>query len=134
MIAIVAGIMLYALLTRHDMGLKAIHDRNPIAVQLADGGIRNGYSINRLNTQRETRQFVLTIEGLMDARLEVVGADGKEGGSPVITVGPDQTRDVRVLITGYQPMSPSGSLPLTFQIRDARTGKIARTVDTFRAP
>jgi hypothetical protein len=41
---------------------------------------------------------------------------------------------VRVLITGYQPMSPSGSLPLTFQIRDARTGKIARTVDTFRAP
>ncbi|TAK47713.1 MAG: cytochrome c oxidase accessory protein CcoG [Xanthobacteraceae bacterium] len=134
LIATVGLIMLYALMTRHDMGLKAIHDRNPIAVQLADGGIRNGYSIHLLNKQRETRDFVLTVEGMTDARLEVIGAERMEGGAPVITVGHDQTRDVRVLVTGHQPMDPNGSLPLTFQIRDARTGQTARTVDTFRAP
>jgi cytochrome c oxidase accessory protein FixG len=133
-IAMVSGVMLYALLTRHDMGIKAIHDRNPIAVYLKDGGIRNGYSIHLLNKLRDTRNFVLSIEGLADARLEAIGADQVSGGNPVISVGPDQTRDVRVVVTGHVTMNAGGSLPLTFQIVDAKTGQVSRTTDTFRAP
>ncbi len=133
-IAVVGGIMLYALLTRHDMGLKAIHDRNPIAVQLKDGGIRNGYNIHLLNKLRETRNFVLTAEGIEGAKLEVVGVEQFSGGDAVISVGPDQTRDVRVLVTGYKELKPGASLPLTFQIVDSKTGQVSRTADTFRAP
>jgi cytochrome c oxidase accessory protein FixG len=133
-IALVSGVMLYALLTRHDMGIKAIHDRNPVAVYLKDGSIRNGYSIHLLNKLRDTRNFVLLVEGVAGARLEAIGEGQASGGNPVISVGPDQTRDIRVVVTGHVAMNPGGSIPLTFQIVDSKTGQVSRTTDTFRAP
>ena len=133
-IAIVALTMLYALVTRHDMAVKAIHDRNPIAVQLKDGSIRNGFAIHLTNKLHETRQYVLSVEGIKDPVIEVVGGSATSGGLPQIEMGPDQTHDLRVLVSTKQEMERGGSLPMTFVITDAKTGAKASTSDHFRAP
>ena len=63
-IAIVAGVMLYTLATRRSEGITVIHDRNPIFVRLADGSIRNAFTVHILNKSLETRLFLLTVDGL----------------------------------------------------------------------
>src|SRR5215207_5373174 len=72
-IAAVGGIMLYALLTRHAFDISVIHDRNPVFVRMADGAIRNGYTIRILNKQLDTRRFALSIDGVAGAVVEIVG-------------------------------------------------------------
>jgi len=49
MIAAVGAIMLYALLTRSLLDVNVLHDRNPVAVKLSDGSIRNAYTVHLLN-------------------------------------------------------------------------------------
>ena len=38
----------------------------------------------------------------------------------VVAVGPDQTREVRALVSTYQTLPPAASIPLTFRITDTR--------------
>src|SRR5207342_1687382 len=71
-IAIVGAVMLYTLATRHTESISVIHDRNPIFVRLADGELRNGFTVRILNKALETREFILTVEGLSDLDLKVV--------------------------------------------------------------
>ena len=42
MIALVGALMTFTLATRSFEGLNVLHDRNPLYVQLTDGGVRNG--------------------------------------------------------------------------------------------
>src|SRR6266581_4133574 len=49
MIAGVGALMLYALLTRTLLDVNILHDRNPVAVRLSDGSIRNAYTVRLLN-------------------------------------------------------------------------------------
>ncbi len=51
----------------------------------------------------------------------------------VVDVGPDQTREVRVLVTDYADMPPA-STPITFHLYDVLTGERASAGDYFRAP
>src|SRR5947199_159843 len=51
MILAVGAIMLYALLNRTLLDVNVLHDRNPVAVKLADGSIRNTYTV-RLRNKR----------------------------------------------------------------------------------
>ena len=41
--------MLYALATRTLLDVNVLHDRNPLAVTLSDGSIRNAYTVRLLN-------------------------------------------------------------------------------------
>jgi polyferredoxin len=113
--------------------ISVIHDRNPVYVRLADGGIRNGYTIRVLNKWRDTRFFTLTVEGAPDAGLEIVGDSTGMIGRPVIEVGPDQTREVRALVTLHRP-SYQTSAPLSFRIVEPESGAHAVADDHFRAP
>jgi cytochrome c oxidase accessory protein FixG len=132
-IALVAGLMLYTLATRRSEGLTVIHDRNPIYVRLADGSIRNAFTVHILNKSLETRLFLLTVDGLPGIDLQVVG-DTVTGGSPLIVVGPDQTRELRALVTTRSPLPPAASIPLTFTITDANEESKVSTGDHFRGP
>jgi hypothetical protein len=51
----------------------------------------------------------------------------------VVDVGPDQTREVRVLVTDYADMPPA-STPINFHLYDVATGERASAGDYFRAP
>src|SRR5215212_8238071 len=76
LIAGVAFAMLTALALRSFTGLCALHDRNPIYVTLADGSIRNGYTLRVLNKRPIERVFTVFVEGLPGARLELATASG----------------------------------------------------------
>jgi cytochrome c oxidase accessory protein FixG len=129
LISLIGAIMLYALATRDISGINVIHDRNPTYVQLADGGIRNAYTVRLINKELEAHNFILTFEGIGQYDIEIVGEPDRS-----ITVGPDQTREVRALVTTREKLPPRASLPVTFIIINENTG--ARTVkaDHFIGP
>jgi cytochrome c oxidase accessory protein FixG len=133
-IAVIAALMLYTLATRHAEGIAVIHDRNPIFVRLSDGATRNGYTVRLLNKSREARRFLLTTEGLADGLVEVVGDTQSPMGYPRIDIGPDQTREVRVLVTSYEHLPPAASVPLTFRAIDLETRQQATASDFFKGP
>jgi len=133
-ILVVSGLMLTQLLTRDDFGLNVLHDRNPQFVRLSDGGIRNGYTVRLLNKALEPRIFSLNIEGLAGARLEVIGIDTPKSTSPSVEVGPDTTRELRVLV--FAPPDPARGVftPVTFTATNLASDDVLRTSDFFKSP
>ena len=91
--------MTFTLATRTAQSISVLHDRNPIFVRLSDGAIRNAYTVRIANKRAERREFTLSISGLAGSLLDVVQT--REDGRFVVDVGPDQTREVRVLVTDY---------------------------------
>jgi cytochrome c oxidase accessory protein FixG len=133
LIAAVSLVMGAALVLREDVGISVIHDRNPIFVRLSDGSIRNGFTIRVLNKEREDRFFAVSVEGLPDAEVEVVGAKLQGNGQAVVEVGPDQTREVRLLVTLRKaPAEPS--IPIVIRVDDLAGNHSAEARDFFRAP
>jgi len=130
-IAAVGGVMTFTLATRTAQGISVIHDRNPIFVRLSDGALRNAYTVRISNKRSERREFTLSISGLSGSLLDIVQT--RPDGRFVVDVGPDQTREVRVLVTDYADM-PSASTPITFHLYDVLTGERASAGDYFRAP
>ena len=132
-ITIVGGAMLYVLATRHSEAISVIHDRNPIFVRLSDGAVRNGYTIRIINKRLESREFVLSVAGVAGALVDFADLPPREDGRLVIEVGPDQTREVRVLVTDYA-LTPPASAPIAFYLYDMVTGERAYANDNFRGP
>ena len=133
-IALVGAIMTYTLATRRTEAVNVIHDRNPQFVRLSDGAVRNGYSLHILNKTLETQKFVLKVTGLADASIEAIGGEKGPNGEPIVEVGPDQTRQVRVLVTTHQRLEPGASIPLTFTVTGDRAGASASATDHFLGP
>jgi cytochrome c oxidase accessory protein FixG len=132
--AVVAAVMIYTFATRSNEGISVIHDRNPMFVRLSDGQLRNAFTVRILNKSLETRSFILSVQGLTDIDLKVVGDTVTTGPMAVIAVGPDQTHELRALVSTYSPLPPAASVPLTFRIVDAKTGQRASVIDHFRGP
>jgi len=133
---LIAGVglaMLTALALRSFTDLSAIHDRNPIHVTLADGSIRNGYTLRLLNKRPIERFFTLTVEGLDGARVEAAGATG-DGSQAAIRIGPDTTHEVRALVFAPAGARLEKSTPITFRIVDLASGEAAAAEDYFKAP
>ena len=130
-IVLVGGMMTFTLATRDAQGVSVIHDRNPVFVRLSDGALRNGYTVRIANKRPERREFTLSLSGLSGSLLDVVQT--RDDGRFVVEVGPDQTREVRVLVTEYTDFLPA-STPVTFHLYDARSGERASASDYFRAP
>jgi cytochrome c oxidase accessory protein FixG len=99
LIAVAGGAMLFQLATRATAGINLIHDRTPLFVTLADGSIRNAYTVRLINKRPDARPFALTVEGPAGARLDLVNVEATSDWRPVITVPPDTTREVRLLLT-----------------------------------
>ncbi len=133
LIALVGSVMITSLAMRQNLYLSVMHDRNPLFVRLSDGSIRNGFTIRVANKKLDERNYGLTVEGLPDAKVDVVGAKVDHLGRTVVTVGPDQTLEVRVLVTNTTSAT-SDSTDLRFVLTDLVSGETARTGDHFKAP
>ncbi len=103
-------------------------------MRLSDGALRNGFAVRILNKTLEPQSFVLKVAGLADAGVDVIGSAARSGGDPVIEVGPDQSREVRVLVTTHQRFGPGASVPLTFTIAPEKGGTAASAGDHFLGP
>ena len=133
-IAIVGGVMLYTLLTRSSLGVAAIHDRNPLYVELSDGSVRNSYTLRFVNKMSQERSFKVTMEGIdgLALRAEGVPADATPS-DVIVSVGPDQTREIRLhasLPAGLRPRSRD----IRFRITDLSNANTAEARDHFMMP
>jgi cytochrome c oxidase accessory protein FixG len=129
-IAIVGAIMLTALATRASVGINVIHDRNPMFVRLTDGTIRNAYTVRILNKDTEPRRFAFAVDGVAGASVDIVTPPD---GDHAIAVGPDQTREFRVLVSS-RPAPAEATSAITFTVFDRNSGEAARASDHFFAP
>jgi polyferredoxin len=132
---LIAGVglaMLTALALRTFTGMSVLHDRNPLYVTLADGSIRNGYTIRILNKRPIERTFTTSVQGLDGARLEIAEGSGAE--KNVVTVGPDTTDELRVLVFAPAGAKLDKSIPIRFRIDDVASRESAGADDYFKAP
>ncbi|MGI9481632.1 MAG: cytochrome c oxidase accessory protein CcoG, partial [Hyphomicrobiales bacterium] len=127
-------VMLCVLATRDRMGINVLHDRNPLFVQLSDGGIRNGYTVKILNMELRPRTFTLDLNGLEGATMVMAGSDAAPGRRLMIEVGPDKLRTVQV----YVSAAPTGLAGETTSFQFVATeveGRETATYDAaFKAP
>ena len=133
-IAIVGGVMIYTLATRDSEGISVIHDRNPMFVRLSDGALRNGYVIRIVNKQLRHRDFIVSVDGLPSTLIDFVGLPPRADGRQLVDVGPDQTREVRVVVTDYSMTSPAPSTTILFKLIDVDSGEVAEMRDHFFGP
>jgi cytochrome c oxidase accessory protein FixG len=133
-IAVVGGLMLFQLATRDSEGISVIHDRNPMYVRLSDGALRNAYTIRIVNKQLKYRDFILGVDGLPSTLVDYIGLPPRADGRQLITVGPDQTREVRVIVTDYSPTPPPPSSSILFSLIDIDSGQVAEMRDHFFGP
>ena len=126
----VGALMVFGLTTRATTNISVIHDRNPEYVVLSDGGVRNAYTLRILNKHTDTRSFAISTD-LAGATLDVVGAETVDG-AQVAEVGPDQSRELRAIVS--LDHSAVDSQPIRFTITDKADGSIATALDNFRGP
>jgi polyferredoxin len=116
-IAIVGLLMVFGLATRETVELDVIRDRNPDFVTLADGAVRNGYTIKLMNRADISRDFILDFGGLNPREVKIIGVEGR-GVPALIAVEADKVRTLRVLIT-VAPKSLNGaSAPVIFTVTE----------------
>ena len=133
-IALVGGSMVYKLATRSTAGMNIIHDRTPLFTTLADGSIRNAYTVRILNKRPETRDFAITVDGPLSAKVELVGIPLTADWRPIIQVGPDQTREVRMIVSVPKESVTSESQPIKIRSSDLFVGEVSEVQDNFFGP
>lgn len=129
-IAIVGSIMLHALATRATMDVSVLYERNPLFVQLSDGGVRNDYTVRILNKGTQ-RSFALEVSGLPGATVRIAGIEASPDGKPVVEVGQDQTREVRLSVQVGPAGLPKTSRDIDIAITDTASGGRASARDHF---
>jgi cytochrome c oxidase accessory protein FixG len=134
LIASVGAIMLYAMMTRSLLDINVMHDRNPLAVRLSDGSVRNGYTLRFLNKRGFDRVIAIDVDGPKDATIHVVGADSITPDRPMIILARDTTTELRVLVTASPDAELQKSTPLHFRVTDIGLGEVASAKDNFVTP
>jgi cytochrome c oxidase accessory protein FixG len=132
-IALVGSIMLYTLATRSSMSVNVLHDRNPLYVLLADGGVRNDYTVRILNKGAQ-RSFALDVSGLPGADLHIPGTTRGADGRLAVEVGQDQTREIRLSVQVKSAMAPQSPVGIEIKATDTATGQTAGVADHFVPP
>jgi cytochrome c oxidase accessory protein FixG len=123
-----AALMAGMLVLRPRLEVGVLRDRAPLYVVLADGSVRNAYTLRISNLTREARTYALTLAGVPAGALSVVGAEAS-----ALSARPDQVSTYRVFVTA-PGAGLAASTPLVFELRDRRTGETARYDSVFLAP
>jgi len=92
-------LMLAMLMTRDRLDVTVQHDRNPLFVTLADGSIRNGYTLKIANMLAAPRVFLIELDGLPGAVMHQAGQDGAHDRSLQVEVDADTVRAIKLYVT-----------------------------------
>jgi polyferredoxin len=128
---VVSAIMLVTLSFRHTLDLDVIRDRNPDYVQLADGAVRNGYTIKLMNRSGQARDLRLSVSGIKAREVKAIG-DGDIQSSVLLSVAADKVRTLRVLVTVARS-DLGASHRLTFTLADSE-GRESRAAEAVFVP
>jgi cytochrome c oxidase accessory protein FixG len=130
----VVAVMLGAWLLRQEVTLAVLRDRAPLYVRLADGGVRNAYTLKIANKTREAGTLTLALETRAPITLSI--QEAPEAGANRFTVNTraDGLTEWRALATLPPGARLPESTPVTFRLLDARGRTVARTDSVFLAP
>jgi cytochrome c oxidase accessory protein FixG len=125
-LALAVAVLAAGLNGRTDLDLSVLRDRNPTFVRLADGRVRNGYTVKIVNKAPQARRYSLTVAGPVPVSVRIAG---HEAGDAILAPA-DQVRAVRVFVTLEAGAVPEDQVPLTFAI-SAPDGPAARVQTVF---
>lgn len=131
-IAFVGAVMLVTFANRHTLALDVIRDRNPAFVTLADGAVRNGYTIKLMNRSNRARQVTLEIAGLRWRKVNIIGVG--EYIPATIALEADKLRTVRVLVTVGRGDAKPGPQPVQFILNAEGEHRAAEAIFVAGAP
>jgi cytochrome c oxidase accessory protein FixG len=128
------AVMGVALATRSGLGLSVLHDRAPLFVRVADGELRNGYTVKIVNKAEKPVLFAIKVAGLGIATL----TEADEGLGPAFELGlnvkADSVGTFRVLVSGQPTALKDGSQPIDFLLRNTATGESTVYHSLFMGP
>lgn len=132
-IVLIGSVMLTRLVTRPTDGITVAHDRNPLYVTNADGTVRNAYTVQIVNEQSVPRNLQFTVTGLDNAKVQVIGVEGPGPVFPIQVEG-DNTRDLRVTVTGPMNAPRHAQIPIQFSVTDLEKNTKMTASDNFKTP
>lgn len=80
-ILVAASLFVFFIISKKDVDMDVLADRNMISREIGDGMIQNAYTVKVLNKSEHTRTFILNTEDLEGAKIE---------GDTQFTVGPSE--------------------------------------------
>ena len=132
-LVLVAAVMAGALAFKSTIEFNAQRDRSPQYVTLADGSIRNGYTLHILNKTRHQRSFFLQTEGIKDAALTLAG-ETVSAPSLKLIVPADSVGAFTLLVRAGAAQVKGALSPLEFVLRDADGHELIRKSTVFAGP
>jgi cytochrome c oxidase accessory protein FixG len=126
--------MLVALLNRGTLDLNVLHDRNPLYVQLSDGGIRNGYTVKVLNKRAGARALRLSVDGLPGAGIWTAGSTEGPTEFLMVDAGADRLATTKVFVRAEPKPSSGSRIAFRFVVTDDTTGERAEYETWFEGP
>ncbi|WP_234685855.1 cytochrome c oxidase accessory protein CcoG [Bradyrhizobium monzae] len=117
-----AGTIGVAFTTKTTATLSVQHDRDPVAVRLSDGSVRNAYTIKLLNKSSVSHAYTLAVSGV-DAKMAIIGNDSL---AP-IEVAADASETLRVTLTA----ADAGRGDVVFTAQDETGSTVLSAKDRF---
>ena len=133
-LVLVTALMGWSYFSRSSSGMSVLHDRNPIYVNLSNGGVRNGYTVRLLNMKIEQRNFRLDVEGFKGLEMKVVGNKPDASGQYIIKLPKDSTLELRVLLSSPPGLKLAKSVPVVFRSTELESGEVSTVEDFFKSP
>ncbi|MGE0407906.1 MAG: cytochrome c oxidase accessory protein CcoG [Amphiplicatus sp.] len=129
-LATVGALMLWGLATRATLELNVIRDRTPPFVVLADGSIRNAFTVKIVNKANMARDLALSVESELPISVSAIG-ESFEGAAATVTAEGDGVRSVRLFVTAPPHAAAHATFPLSISLVDPVSGERTTSPTTF---
>jgi cytochrome c oxidase accessory protein FixG len=123
--------ILFGLLTRDRLDINVLPDRNPLFVTLADGSIRNGYTLKILNMRPEPHTFTVALEDLPGASMWFAGEEAKASQTLSVEVEADRLREIKVFVGQPRDRVLPGSTRFRFVLGEDGGGSASEKTEFF---
>ena len=127
--ALAVLVMGVALTQRPTIGLSVQQDRAPLFVRLADGTIRDAYTVKISNKTQQDATFELTLSGLNGALMARAETHADQSSTLRVPVEADHVGSLRVLVAAH-----GASRPVAFALRNTTSGETTVYRTAFQGP
>jgi cytochrome c oxidase accessory protein FixG len=133
-LSVVALVMLGAFLMRSTLDVTVLRDRAPLFVRLADGGIRNAYTVKIVNKTHDDAPLTITLQAPAGLRLTVQDVEASGEGHYPLSRRADGITQYRVFITAPAGARLGESTPITFRLLDGAGRPATSQSSVFLGP
>lgn len=124
--------IVWALLARSPLEASVLADRTPLYVRLADGDLRNGYTLKLLNKSNAPQHVRVVLEGLPQGELTVGGHEAEA--APVLELAPDTVAALRLFVRLDADQWAGVPIDYHFLVQDSARGLSVETPARFEGP